>query len=60
MSESSAQLIDPSRLPGLLTETRGRFNVVALADLKLDVTDPSGPVAVGAFASPRGPALRRK
>ncbi len=32
MSESSAQLIDPSRLPELLAETRERFKVVALAE----------------------------
>lgn len=32
MPESSAQLIDPSCLPELLAEARGRFHVVALAE----------------------------
>jgi uncharacterized repeat protein (TIGR01451 family) len=36
---------------GNLTDTKtASTNVVALADLKLDVTDPSGPVAVGSPA----------
>ncbi len=40
--------ISAATAAGNLTDTKtAATNVVALADLKLDVTDPSGPVAVG-------------
>jgi uncharacterized repeat protein (TIGR01451 family) len=43
--------ISAATASGNLTDTKtASTNVIALADLKLDVTDPSGPVAVGSPA----------